>query len=160
MVKLAQIGNATPYHGHTEWSTDLLELGPDPKRRHRRPLPNASKNAPFRCRMRKLWPKQGRRVCWIWGRRDSWVGDELQLGEDHGVGVSSVAMSSSSSPSRIVVVLDSILAMSSSQRSVRDASASAASAYSTPRAWPPQPRLDRGHPCRPARPQGVCTGVL
>ena len=38
----------------------------------------------------------------------------MQLGEDHGVGVSSVAMSSSSSPSRIGVILDSILVMSSS----------------------------------------------
>jgi hypothetical protein len=93
---------------------DFLELGPYLKRRHHRPLSNASKNAPFRCRMRKLWPKQWWRVCWICGRCGSWVGDELQLGEDHGVGVSSVAMPSSSSPSRIGAVLGSILAMSSS----------------------------------------------
>jgi hypothetical protein len=116
MTKLAQIGDAAPCRGHTEWSMDLVELGPDPKRWHRRPLSNASKNAPFQCRMRKLWPKQWRRVYWIRGWRDSWVGDELQLGEDHDVGVSSMAMSSSSSPSRIRVVLDSILAMSSSGR--------------------------------------------
>jgi hypothetical protein len=95
MAKLTQIGDATPYRGHTEWSTDLLELGLDPKRRRRRPLSNASKNILFRCRMRKLWSKQWRRVCWIRGWRGRWVGDELQLGEDHNVGVSSVAMSSS-----------------------------------------------------------------
>jgi hypothetical protein len=95
MAKLVQIGDAAPCRSHTEWSTDLLELGPDPKRRRRRPLSNASKNAPFRCRMRELWPKQWRRVCWIRGWRDSWVGDELQLGEHHSVGISSVAMSSS-----------------------------------------------------------------
>jgi hypothetical protein len=95
MAKLAQIGDVAPCHGHTEWFTDLLELGTNPKRQRRRPLFNTSKNAPFRCRMRKLWPKQWWRVCWIRGWRDSWVGDELQLGEDHGVGVSSVTMSSS-----------------------------------------------------------------
>jgi hypothetical protein len=114
MAKLAQIGDAAPCRGHTEWSTNLLELVLDPKRWHRRPLSNASKNAPFWCRMRELWPKQWRRVCWIRGWRGSWVGDELQLGEDHNVSVSSVAMSSSSSPSWIGFVLDSILAMSSS----------------------------------------------
>jgi hypothetical protein len=114
MAKLAQIGDTAPWRGHTEWSTDLLELGPDPKRRRRRPLSNASKNALFWYRMRELWPKQWRHVCWIWGWRGSWVGDELQLGKDHNVGVSSVAMSSSSSPSWIGVVLDSILVMSSS----------------------------------------------
>jgi hypothetical protein len=95
MAKLAQIGDAAPCYGHIEWSTDLLELRLDPKRRRHRPLSNASKNAPFWCRMRELWPKQWRRVCWIRGWRGSWVGDELQLGEDHDVGVSSVAMSSS-----------------------------------------------------------------
>jgi hypothetical protein len=47
MAKLAQIGDAAPYHGHTEWSTDLLELGPEPKRLRHRPLSNASKNTPF-----------------------------------------------------------------------------------------------------------------
>jgi hypothetical protein len=114
MAKLAQIGDAAPCRGHTEWSTDLLELGQDPKWRRRRPHSNASKNALFWCRMRELWSKQWRRVCWIRGWRGSWVGDELQLGEDHSVGVSSIAMSSSSSPSWIRVVLDSILAMSSS----------------------------------------------
>jgi hypothetical protein len=73
MAKLAQIGDAAPCRGHTEWSTDLLELGLDPKRRRRHPLSNASKNAPFWCRMRELWPKQWRRVCWIRGWRGSWV---------------------------------------------------------------------------------------
>jgi hypothetical protein len=95
MAKLAQIGDAAHFRGHTEWSMDLLELRPDPKRWRRRPLSNASKNGPFWCRMRELWPKQWRRVCWIRGWRGSWVGNELQLGEDHNVGVSSMAMSSS-----------------------------------------------------------------
>jgi hypothetical protein len=95
MAKLAQIGDAAPWCGHTKWSTDLLELGLDPKWWRRRPLSNASKNALFWCRMRELWPKQWRRVCWIRGWCGSWVGDELQLGKDHNVGVSSVAMSSS-----------------------------------------------------------------
>jgi hypothetical protein len=108
MVKLAQIGDPAPCRGHIEWSTDLLELGPDPKRRRRRPLSNTSKNAPFQCRMRELWPKQWWCVCWIRGWHGSWVGDELQLREDHNVGVSSVTMSSSirlglSSNSRLFV---------------------------------------------------------
>jgi hypothetical protein len=79
----------------TEWSTYVLELGPDLKRQRRRLLSNASKNAPFQCHMRKLWPEQWRCVYWIRGRRGSWVGDELLLREDHGVGVSSIVMSSS-----------------------------------------------------------------
>jgi hypothetical protein len=115
MAKLAQIGDTAPCRGHIEWSTDLMELGPYPKQRRRRPLSNASKNALFWCRMIELWPKQWRRVCWIRGWHGSWVGVELQLREDHNVDVSSVAMSLSSSPSWIGVVLDSILAMSSSR---------------------------------------------
>jgi hypothetical protein len=114
MTKLAQIGDTTPCCGHTEWSTDLLELGPDPKWWRHHPLSNTSKNTLFQCHMIKLWPKQWRRVCWIRGWHGSWVGDELQLGEDHNVSVSSVVMSSSSSPSWIGVILDSILVMSSS----------------------------------------------
>jgi hypothetical protein len=47
MAKLAQIDDAAPYRGHIEWSTDLLELRPDPKWWRRRPLSNASKNARF-----------------------------------------------------------------------------------------------------------------
>jgi hypothetical protein len=105
MAKLAQIGDAAPWCGHTKWSTYLLELGPDPKRWRRRPLSNASKNVLFWCRMRELWPKQWRRVCWIRGWRGSWVGDELQFGKDHNVGVSSVAISSSVSLAEYIPVL-------------------------------------------------------
>ena len=86
MAKLAQIGDAAPCRGHR------MIHGPSGAGTRSKTTASSSpfqhiKNGPFRCRMRKLWPKQ-------W-RRGSWVGNELQLGEDHGVGVSSMAMFSS-----------------------------------------------------------------
>jgi len=49
-----KIGDAAPCYRHKDYSTKDLDLGPDPKWRHRCPLSNESKITLFRCRMKKL----------------------------------------------------------------------------------------------------------
>jgi hypothetical protein len=49
-----KIGNAAPYHGHIELSTNLLELRPETKESFHHLLSNTSKNASFRRRMKEI----------------------------------------------------------------------------------------------------------
>jgi hypothetical protein len=91
-----KIGGAAPCRGHTAWSTRLLDLGPEPNRRRRRPLSNEYLYASFRRRMMELSPKPCVSVGWIWDGRSNWVGDEIQHGKGRGVCVFNMVMFSSS----------------------------------------------------------------
>jgi hypothetical protein len=50
-----KIGDATLYHGHIEWSINVLEHEPEPKESFYCLLSNVSKNASFRRRMNIVW---------------------------------------------------------------------------------------------------------
>ena len=76
-LKKLKTCDAAHFHGHTEWSTRLLELGLEPKEVSRCQLSNPSKITSFERRMRERSSKPCRSVGWIRDERNDRVGDDL-----------------------------------------------------------------------------------
>jgi hypothetical protein len=96
-LKRPKTGDAAPSCSHTEWSTRLLELGPEPKEAPHRHDSNASKNTLFGRRMREILLVRCKHVGWIRTELAVQLDDDMKLGDEAGLCMSSVVMSSSTS---------------------------------------------------------------
>ena len=76
-LKRPKTGDAANFCGHTEWSTNLQELGLEPNEASHCYLSNASKITSFGRRMREISPKPCRGGGLTRDERDDRVGDDL-----------------------------------------------------------------------------------